>query len=210
MLSIFILYLSLMIQEPKFMTVNVVEAQAINKIVDIDEILETANYNFNKENKIDKKNITFTGDSRFVGMQNSVDYNDNIFFSKIGMGYNYFLTQEENIKSSDSDILIVGFGVNDLYNVNLYIDYLNSHLLKKEVIFLTVNPVDENLEQKNGFTIKNSDIDKFNKIIKEKAMNYKVLDTNAYLKEVGFDTIDGLHYTSETYNMIYDFVISNI
>ena len=37
----------------------------------------------------------------------------------------------------------------------------------------------------------------------------KIIDSNSYLKESGFSTVDGLHYDDTTYNKIYNYLKSN-
>ena len=71
-----------------------------------------------------------------------------------------------------------------------------------QMYFLSVNPVDETKEQAFGYTVTNEDIEKFNKQMKE-IFGDKYIDSNNYLKEDGFNTIDGLHYDSKTYTKIY-------
>lgn len=150
-------------------------------------------------------NYVFLGDSRFVGMSNCKQSND-IFICKVGEGYNYFCKNINNI--SENDIVIIGFGVNDLGNIDKYIELANS--LTNEVYYLTINPVDEQKERENGYSITNQQIDEFNNKLKENAINYKVIDTNSYLKQNGYSTVDGLHYDNVTYTKIYEYIKKNL
>lgn len=161
-----------------------------------------------KEVVFEEKKLLFTGDSRFVGMKDLSD--GEIFFAESGKGFPYFCSLQDSIKNENIDIIVVGFGVNDLYNVKKYVEYLNNNPFSADVYFLTVNPVDEYTEKKYGYTITNKDIDEFNSYIKESAVYYKVLDTNSYLNSIGFETKDGLHYTDETYQNIYEYIIKEI
>lgn len=149
-------------------------------------------------------NYVFLGDSRFVGMSNCKESNDT-FICKVGEGYNYFCKNISNI--SENDIVIIGFGVNDLGNIDKYIELANS--LTNEVYYLTVNPVDEQKERENGYSVTNQQIDEFNNKLKANATNYKVIDTNSYLKQIGFSTTDGLHYDNATYIKIYEYIKQN-
>lgn len=157
---------------------------------------------------VEDKKILFAGDSRFVGMSQIEDV-DEVFLAKVGEGYSYLCSLQEDINNEDADVIIIGFGVNDLHHVNDYIEYLNSQPFDKEIYFLTVNPVNEQVEAEYGYTVTNNDIDEFNRLIKEGAINYAIIDTNSYLWETGFDTKDGLHYKDETYQRIYEYVLEN-
>ena len=179
------------------------------------EIIEENNKTIIKENiDIEQSEITlvdyedynyvFLGDSRFVGMSNCKQSND-IFICKVGEGYNYFCKNINNI--SENDIVIIGFGVNDLGNIDKYIELANS--LTNEVYYLTVNPADEQKERENGYSVTNQQIDEFNNKLKANATNYKVIDTNSYLKQIGFSTTDGLHYDNATYIKIYEYIKQN-
>ena len=101
-------------------------------------------------------------------------------------------------------------GVNDLYKVQSYASYYNNLIANGySIVFVTVAPVDEVKEHKNGYKVLNADIDSFNDTIKME-VNCTILDLNMYMKQHGFDTADGVHYTEETYNLIYDFLTDNL
>lgn len=150
-----------------------------------------------------EKEYIFVGDSRFVGMSECQSKNDK-FICEISQGYDYFRNQQDNIKELDNynKNIVIGFGINDLHNIDKYIEFVNKNIYKGTVYFLTVNPVDENLYYK----ITNKEIDDFNYKLKKNAKNYKVIDTNNYLGKYGFKTSDGVHYDYETYQLIYDYI----
>lgn len=152
----------------------------------------------------------FVGDSRFVGMS-QYETNKDTFICKVGQGLNYFKKSQDEILELDgyNVKIIIGFGVNDLANIDDYISYVNSLHLKGSLYFLTVNPIDEARCRLNGYTLTNLEIDEFNDKLKANAYNYKIIDTNEYLMEDGFDTVDGLHYNDETYEKIYKFIKKN-
>lgn len=185
-------------QKPSFL---VIEENISNK---------KSSFEIDKSIKEESKKIVFTGDSRFVGMSQLKECEE-IVFAETGQGYNYFCLLQDSIKNESTDILVIGFGVNDLYNVKKYVNYINNKPFGNiEVYFLTVNPVDEEKENLYGYTVKNEDILDFNNYILENADNYKVIDTNSYLNSIGFFTKDGLHYTDETYLEIYNYIIKEI
>lgn len=149
------------------------------------------------------------GDSRIVGLNQVTDISSEDKYdvlAKVGEGY-YWLSEQE----LPSDKVIVSFlGVNDLGNVQKYISYYNSILQQGyRLVLITVGPVDEDVESQFGYSVLNEDIDEFNKCILN-GVNCEVLDLNTYLELMGYSTIDGVHYTQETYRVIYDFIIDNL
>ena len=161
-----------------------------------------------EEKKAENRKYIFAGDSRFVHMQYVKEGTQDTFICKSSMGYDYFVGRMEDIKRAETDnsVLIIGFGINDLWNADKYIQYVNGLNLKSEVYFLTVNPVDEAKERQHGYAVKTSKIIEFNDKIKANAKNYKVLDTYEYLMKNGFETSDGVHYTNNTSKAIYKYI----
>lgn len=79
-------------------------------------------------------------------------------------------------------------GVNDLYNANSYVEYINkiAKNYKGDIYYLSVNPVEESKAANNGYSIKNSDIEKFNSTLKNGLKNVTYLDSYNYLKIMVF------------------------
>ena len=151
------------------------------------------------------------GDSRSVGMSYIDDSTSHQYTAKVSEGYKYFNNNYEAVleKATSKDAIIINFGINDLSNIDKYIELFNkiAKNTKAEIYFLTVNPVDEEKETKNGYTIKNKDIDTFNeKMIKGLDSKITVIDSNSILKEEGFDTTDGIHFTKDTYKKILSII----
>ena len=46
--------------------------------------------------------------------------------------------------------------------------------------------------------------------MKNELKNVTYLDSNSYLKRNGFSTVDGIHYTKDTYQKISNFISSNV
>lgn len=155
-----------------------------------------------------KEQLVFIGDSRFVMMQNATKSRKGIYIAKRSMGYEWFASQEENFRKYDSKstTYVIGFGVNDVYHVDEYITYVSNLDLKGKVYFCQVNPVDEEKEKEYGYTVSNDEINEFNKTLAQNAVEYKVLKTNKYLKKRGYTTVDGLHYDSKTYRILYNYI----
>lgn len=155
--------------------------------------------------------IIFLGDSRFVGMSLYEHDKQDVYIAKESQGLKWFMEQEAAARRYDSPstVFVIGFGVNDLYHVKQYADYVNGLKLRGVVYFCTVNPVDEALERRYGYTVTNRQIQDFNKVLKDNARDYKVLDTYSGLIKTGFRTMDGVHYQNETYSKLYRYIKLN-
>ena len=161
------------------------------------------------------KKLVLVGDSRFVGQQSyNLTDSKTTYIAKTGEGYNYLQQVENQIKRNDSksSVFVINMGVNDLYNVSNYVTYITdlANQLQGKLYFLSVNPVDEAVEKQYGYSVKNSDIDTFNKTIKKNLKNVTYINSNSYLKKNGFTTTDGVHYTEETYTKIYNYILKKI
>ena len=101
-------------------------------------------------------------------------------------------------------------GVNDLYNADNYISYINglvSSVTQKggKLYFVSVNPTNRSAEHLND------DIDAFNLKLQNGLSSYvKYIDTNTYLMNNGFSSGDGVHYTNTTYKQIYTLIKGSI
>ena len=180
----------------------------------------SSNNSSSNSNSSSNKNSTYNkvvliGDSRFYGQSNyKFENSKTTYIAKSGEGLQFLKNSNSKIKSYDSNstAFVINLGVNDLYNVNNYISYINSLALslKGDVYYLSVNPVDEVKESYNGYSVKNSSINDFNSKMRSGLKNVKYLDSNSHLKSKGFDTVDGVHYTKDTYQKIYNFIATNV
>lgn len=154
----------------------------------------------------------FVGDSRYVGME-PYQMEEDVFICEIGEGYEFLAAHLYDIKSNIIDkntVVVIGLGVNDFkYNSENYINMINE-LADEElctICYMLVNPVDDNIIAYNGYNITNEEIDEFNEkmcaSLNEKVM---IIDTNTYLKSYGYNTEDGLHYDTDTYRAIYEYI----
>lgn len=157
--------------------------------------------------------IYMLGDSRFVGMQqfDSDDSSLHIYHAKVSEGYSYLTKTWNQIKDlpQKDDYIIINFGVNDLGNINKYIEFINNMTEETDakIIFMTVNPVDEIKEASHGYTIKNSEVNDFNiKFVENCNDNIYIIDTNSYLNKEGFSTQDGIHFSKSTYEDILNYL----
>lgn len=164
-------------------------------------------------------NYIFAGDSRMVGMYNTVAPGDTLFLAKVGCGYSwlsssagvklkYYLDANPNVK------VVLAYGVNDLGNIDRYITYYQSLIQSypnTQFYIMSVNPVDDEYLKKNNPTayqwVNDELIQQFNKKLKA-AFGKKYVDTYSYLKKEGFSSNDGVHYTAETYQALYAYLKS--
>lgn len=175
---------------------------------------ENAKNETNTQNNQQITKTIFVGDSRTVGMELSVaDNPSDVWSSKGSMGLSWMKSTgipniESEIKSGSAVVILMG--VNDLYKKDQYISYLNENSAKwkekgAQVYFVSVNPTE------GSYSNLNDDIDSFNQKLRSNlTSNIKYIDCNSYLKSNGFSTTDGLHYTTDTYNKIYNYIKSNL
>ena len=173
----------------------------------------------NSNLSVERTGFIFTGDSRIRRLNLTVDLKskkDTFVVCKSGMGYKWFvsrgLPQINNImkskKSIDKWVIVSGWGVNDLWNRNTYINRYKS-LLKNEwkgvdLYLMSVNPVDGAMLSKyGGISSFNSGIRYY---VDNSSAGIKYIDTSRVMKSKGFGTVDGLHYTESTNRLIYNTV----
>lgn len=182
------------------------------------------------------KNIII-GDSRTVGMcatltldWTNCQYNnggafitgDDIYIAQGSMGYSWF--ESEAIGTVNSIIaanpgitynIYSLMGVNFLlYDIDKYIPKYNELAqgawINHNLILVSVNPVDEEVEAQHGYSTKQTDIITFNTKLKNGTSgvsNIKYCDT--YSKVINdLSTPDGLHYGELTYKAIYNTMMS--
>lgn len=187
-----------------------------SKIVENTEFTEESalsNFTDNNESNCETGYI-FIGDSRFVGMNDAcgISNTDNRFvIAMIGEGYDFLvntaLQRADEITTENSDITnwkyIICLGVNDLYNIDKYISEYNKLKTTVDLVIVSVNPIEYHS------SITNDDIDEFNNRIKDIG-DVQYIDTNYTLCKEGFSTVDGIHYTSDTYKLIYNTINTNL
>ena len=107
--------------------------------------------------------------------------------------------------------LIILMGVNDLYNLNQYVSYINSNYYNwaskgTVVYFDSVNPCTGNYAN-----LLNNKIVSFNNGIKKGLNpNVRYIDSHSYLIKTGYRATDGLHYDKSSSNKIYNYIKSNL
>ena len=159
----------------------------------------------------------FVGDSRTVGIYNLTRGEEcmSAFICQVGAGYGWFSSQQVKNLIRDYSVpgkdinLIINMGVNDTENIAKYARYLSEmeptwRSMGYKLYYVSVNPV--------GYSesLNNSNIDEFNYELENSLPGYMWLDTNGYLKDIGYGLSDRLHYDRDTSNMIYQYVVMNV
>ena len=185
------------------------------------------NENIEKEIENNDYSYIFVGDSRTVmaksAYNNTKEENTkdtNIFFiGKIGSGINWLkesaIQDVENTIANEqrkghTPIVVFWFGVNDLDNINCYIEFYENFSKEHDncmVLLPSVGQVDEKIEEKNGYKVKNKDINIFNEKLDE-AFGFQYIDIQSCITKeytVG-NTKDGVHYDEDTSNRYVDYI----
>ena len=166
-----------------------------------------------------KVQYVFVGDSRMVGMKQSVTGTRVRYIAEVGEGYSWLQSTagpqlKQYLRTHSNVTVVLALGVNDLSNSNKYISYyktLINTFPKVKFYILQVNPIDEKVARAVGYTLKNSEIVAFNKKIRAAFPETMVIKSYKYLKNLdSFKTADGIHYTAATYQSLYDFIMKSI
>lgn len=165
-----------------------------------------------------KWSYIFVGDSRTEGMRLAISPSNTKYIAKISMGYSWLSSTaghqlKKYLKQNPDVSVVLAFGVNDLGNIQKYISYyknLIKNYPKTRFYVEAVNPVNEKLEAAHGYSVKNKQIKSFNKKMREAVGKSRFINTFSYLKTKGFQTSDGVHYTSADYKDLYNYITGKI
>ena len=172
--------------------------------------------------------IIFVGDSRTLGMRDALRRSsrrdDDVFVGRVGEGVHWFIEEgmdemSDAIEENPDLPVVLNLGVNDPLEIDDYIvtywDCIREHP-DTDFYIMSVNPIDEEflLESETAVeevldTINNLNIAKLNIALKEEFAS-RYLDCAAWLKENGFDTVDGLHFSTSTYLKVHDFAVNEL
>lgn len=156
----------------------------------------------------------FVGDSRTLGMSLVVDWDPaDVCIAENQKGFDWFEGQavfelEAELKEDPHRIVVLALGVNDLYRSEDYIEAYHQLFEKYPLTcfyIAGIGPVNQSLADDYDFYIEESDVLAFNEVM-QAAFSDCWIDTHTYLETNGFDTVDGLHYTDDTYMRLYDFI----
>lgn len=155
--------------------------------------------------------VILVGDSRFVQMQESVGANSCTWIAENAKGYNWLnenaVGRIDNCVGKGSKILI-NLGVNDTKNIQNYLALVNAKAEEwtskgATVYYASVNPVWENPY------VTEEQVQYFNSQLQSGLSgNIHWIDSHSYLDSIGYKLVDGLHYSSETYQNLYAYYMS--
>lgn len=165
-------------------------------------------------------NFIFIGDSRTVAYKEIVDidkYDFITFISEESKGYDWLnetAIEKLNTRFDTTDLtynVVLNLGINDLNNVDKYIDIYNELAeknTKHNFFVIPINKVDSEKMMKNGYNvIENSEIEEFNSKMKSSlSENIHFIDTYSYFKDKDLETNDGVHYTDNSSNKILNYI----
>ena len=180
------------------------------------------------KNKSGNSKVVFIGDSRTVQMYAYLNNNwsganyssggvhevgNDIYVAEGAQGLSWMkktgIPAAQKYFTANTAIVIL-MGVNDLYNSDNYISYINSNASKwksnsSSLYYVSVNPCN------GSYSGLNSKIQSFNSKVKSGiSKNATWIDTYSYLTSNGFKTTDGLHYDTDTYSKIYNYIKSKV
>lgn len=156
--------------------------------------------------------VIWVGDSRTVGMGRAVD-NDDIYIGADGEGYTWLyetgvVQLSEAIKTAPGTPVVFNFGVNDCDDIDNYLDLY--HAIEAEYpdthfYYLSVNPIEPTLCD----NVTNEEISDFNAQLKNEFPD-QYIDSFTFLQINETVTVDGVHYTEEDYQKIYNFAVAQV
>lgn len=157
---------------------------------------------FNNRKSYD--NWLFVGDSRFEFWRIWGFYGE--YIAESGQGLNMIYDNYDEITSYRDYNIVFNLGANQWWSGEEYVDLLNSFpeefIQNNHIIIMPVNPTD------GSFDYLNEKFDNYNDILKNNLRSeYEYFDTASYMKDHGFDTADGLHYTMYEDSIIYDLLM---
>lgn len=155
--------------------------------------------------------LVFIGDSRTEGLRDAVN-DDSVWSCLSSMGYDWMVSTgvpqiEDQIE--DNTAVIILMGVNDLYNVNNYISYINSKASEwsgrgAQTYFVSVGPV------QNDPYASNAEIESFNSAMQANLIGVTYIDIYSHLVSDGFSTVDGTHYPDSVSVDIYNYILDHL
>lgn len=150
-------------------------------------------------------NWLFVGDSRMVFWYTWGLYGE--YIAESGQGLNMIYDNYDEITSYRDYNIVFNLGANQWWSGGEYVDLLNSFpeefIQNNHLIVMPVNPTD------GRFYWMNDKFDNYNSIVKEYLRDeYEYIDTANYMKNNGYSTADGLHYTTNQDYIIYNFLMN--
>jgi len=156
--------------------------------------------------------VIFVGDSRTCQMHDAVGDTGAVFIAEYAQGYKWFT--ENALARIDALVVpgtkvVINLGVNDLNNIEQYINTVNNWTYVwtqrgATVYYATVNPIWDN-EIKT-----NAQVNAFNQRLIAGLKGVRIIDTNTFLTMSGYKLVDNWHYDAATYAKIYYYLLSQL
>ena len=169
--------------------------------------------------------ILWVGDSRTLGLRDALHKterdDEDLFVGAVGEGVHWFRDQGmydmgDAIDQNPDLPVVLNLGVNDPQLIDEYIPIYQEVIQKypdTDFYILSVNPIDEEFLIEDGQVldavfddINSLNIARMNIRLKEE-FGSRYIDSASFLKEEGYETVDGLHYSTQTYLKIHDYVV---
>lgn len=163
--------------------------------------------------------IIFIGDSRTVGMEKIIGYDDNLWSAKEGIGFYWMnsvgVPQIKQYVGENTRVVFL-MGVNDVYDItriDAYTTYFQALMeqwqpLGAKMYYVSVNPITWDAVAYGKIT--NEKIELWNEVMAEslpEGMYY--IDTYSEIYGQVYAG-DGLHYDADSYRLIYRLILQDI
>ncbi|MDD4407227.1 MAG: NlpC/P60 family protein [Bacilli bacterium] len=177
----------------------------------------SSNYNLIVSDDQIEKLLIYVGDSRINNIKNTINKSEITYMAQDGSGYVWFSDDtvlnelQSYIGADTTKYVIFSFGINDLNNIDKYINVYNTLINNYKNVkfyFMSVNPINEELAIANGFNITNEEIMAFNTKLSS-AFTDSYIDVYSQIVN-NFSTDDGVHYNNETNQKIHNIVLQFI
>ena len=155
------------------------------------------------------RSLLFVGDSRTVFMKNAVKTNLIKWICKSGQGYVWFESVAvPQIEASlyNTNKVIIWLGVNDVHNVDNYISLINQKAEQWSKRGVTTYVCAIGQVDRDPY-VTNKEIRAFNLRLMSGLKGIRYINVYTFLKNNGYHTIDGIHYTDATTKKIYKYII---
>ena len=157
--------------------------------------------------------VIYIGDSRFVGMDDVCGISSvpgSFVVAQVGQGHKWLteeaVSQAQEIEYSHPEYskfyYVICLGINDLVNLDKYIETYRQLGASKDLVLVSVGPVGP------VSSITNDKVAEFNSTIA--SLGFPYIDYNSYLMSEGFSAPDGLHYDDDTYRRIYEIITESM
>ncbi|MCQ2497415.1 MAG: SGNH/GDSL hydrolase family protein [Lachnospiraceae bacterium] len=156
--------------------------------------------------------VIFVGDSRTCQMHDAVGDTGAYFIAEYAQGYKWFT--ETALPKIDALVMkgskvVINLGVNDLNNIDNYINTVNNwaYVWRQRgatVYYATVNPIWDNEVKTNAQVVE------FNRKLMNGLVGVKIIDSNTFLTMSGYKLVDNWHYDAATYGKIYYYLLSQL